>query len=144
VLLTQACYWSRNEAPYLSCRCRLSFQTLHSFSALPRPCRGLNTALHPRNKITISLSNILSLSTSSIHLSIPHLCAHHGLLNAQPLGAILTRPRKDTLEEAIQTAITRGMQTFALTKHMPRDSDDDMYPEEVRLPSSLLLFLTPN
>ncbi|KAL5328477.1 hypothetical protein ACEPPN_001976 [Leptodophora sp. 'Broadleaf-Isolate-01'] len=37
---------------------------------------------------------------------------------------------KDTLEEVIQTAISRGMQTFALTEHMPRTSDDDRYPEE--------------
>ena len=38
---------------------------------------------------------------------------------------------KDSLEEVIQTAISRGMQTFAFTEHMPRDSDDDLYPEEV-------------
>ncbi|KAE9371495.1 histidinol-phosphatase-like protein [Stipitochalara longipes BDJ] len=37
---------------------------------------------------------------------------------------------KDSLEEIIQTAISRGMQTFAFTEHMPRDSDDDLYPEE--------------
>ncbi|KAL2076154.1 hypothetical protein VTL71DRAFT_1097 [Oculimacula yallundae] len=38
---------------------------------------------------------------------------------------------KDTLEEVIQTAISRGMQTFALTEHMPRTSDEDRYPEEI-------------
>jgi hypothetical protein len=38
---------------------------------------------------------------------------------------------KDTLEEVVQSAISHGMQTFALTEHMPRDSDDDMYPDEV-------------
>jgi histidinol-phosphatase (PHP family) len=37
----------------------------------------------------------------------------------------------DTLEEVILTAIAKGMQTFALTEHMPRDSDSDLYPEEV-------------
>jgi histidinol-phosphatase (PHP family) len=43
----------------------------------------------------------------------------------------------DTLEEVILTAIAKGMQTFALTEHMPRDSDSDLYPEEV--PSLLVL-----
>jgi histidinol-phosphatase (PHP family) len=38
---------------------------------------------------------------------------------------------KDDLEEIIQTAIARGMKTFALTEHMPRESDEDLYPEEV-------------
>lgn len=37
---------------------------------------------------------------------------------------------KDNLEEVIQTAISRGFKTFALTEHMPRDSDKDLYPEE--------------
>jgi histidinol-phosphatase (PHP family) len=37
---------------------------------------------------------------------------------------------KDTLEEVVQTAIARGMRTFALTEHMPRDVED-FYPEEV-------------
>jgi histidinol-phosphatase (PHP family) len=39
---------------------------------------------------------------------------------------------KDTLEQVIEAAIACGMQTFALTEHMPRDSDNDLYPEEVR------------
>lgn len=45
---------------------------------------------------------------------------------------------KDTLEQVIQTAISRGMQTFALTEHMPRNSNSDLYPEEVHfdIPSS--------
>ncbi|QSZ34189.1 hypothetical protein DSL72_005778 [Monilinia vaccinii-corymbosi] len=38
---------------------------------------------------------------------------------------------KDTLEQVIQAAISRGMQTFALTEHMPRNSNSDLYPEEV-------------
>ncbi|PQE10283.1 histidinol phosphate phosphatase family protein [Rutstroemia sp. NJR-2017a WRK4] len=38
---------------------------------------------------------------------------------------------KDTLEQVIQTAISRGMQTFALTEHMPRNSNSDLYPEEI-------------
>jgi len=38
---------------------------------------------------------------------------------------------KDVLEEIVQTAISKGMQAFALTEHMPRDSEKDLYPEEV-------------
>lgn len=37
---------------------------------------------------------------------------------------------KDGLEEVIQTAIARGMTTFGLTEHMPRE-EKDLYPEEV-------------
>ena len=37
---------------------------------------------------------------------------------------------KDSLESMVQTAIQKGMQTFALTEHMPRE-DRDLYPEEV-------------
>ena len=37
---------------------------------------------------------------------------------------------RNTLEEMVQTAISRNMQVFALTEHMPRDSAD-FYPEEV-------------
>jgi histidinol-phosphatase (PHP family) len=39
---------------------------------------------------------------------------------------------KDSLEEVIQRAIQLNMQLFALTEHMPRDQDKDLYPEEVR------------
>jgi histidinol-phosphatase (PHP family) len=38
---------------------------------------------------------------------------------------------KDNLEEVIQTAISKGMTTFGLTEHMPRDDPKDLYPEEV-------------
>lgn len=37
---------------------------------------------------------------------------------------------KNTLEEVIQTAIAKGMKTFCLTEHMPREVED-FYPEEV-------------
>ncbi|KAK4968704.1 hypothetical protein LTR28_001742 [Elasticomyces elasticus] len=36
---------------------------------------------------------------------------------------------KNTLEEMVQAAIDKGMTTFALTEHMPRDVED-LYPEE--------------
>jgi histidinol phosphatase-like PHP family hydrolase len=42
-----------------------------------------------------------------------------------------------TLEEMIQTAISKGMKVFALTEHMPREVED-FYPEEVLIFSSLL------
>ncbi|KAF2650391.1 histidinol-phosphatase [Lophiostoma macrostomum CBS 122681] len=35
----------------------------------------------------------------------------------------------DTLEEMVQTAISKGFQSFALTEHMPRPRED-FYPEE--------------
>lgn len=38
---------------------------------------------------------------------------------------------KDSLEECIKTAIRKDFQLFALTEHMPRDSHQDLYPEEV-------------
>lgn len=41
---------------------------------------------------------------------------------------------KDQLEAIIQTAIARGFKTFALTEHMPRNSEKDLYPEEVYPP----------
>ena len=39
----------------------------------------------------------------------------------------------DTLEEVIQRAIALKMKVFAMTEHMPRDLDEDLYPEEVRV-----------
>jgi len=45
----------------------------------------------------------------------------------------------DNLEQVIQTAIARGMKTFGLTEHMPRNSDKDLYPEEVPLLSSHII-----
>jgi histidinol-phosphatase (PHP family) len=39
---------------------------------------------------------------------------------------------KDQLEEVIQCAISQGMRLFALTEHMPRNDNKDLYPEEVR------------
>jgi histidinol-phosphatase (PHP family) len=38
---------------------------------------------------------------------------------------------KDDLEVILQTAISKGFQSFAFTEHMPRQSDVDLYPEEV-------------
>jgi histidinol-phosphatase (PHP family) len=36
----------------------------------------------------------------------------------------------NTLEEVIQTVISKKMEVFAMTEHMPRD-ERDFYPEEV-------------
>ena len=43
---------------------------------------------------------------------------------------------KDNLETILQTAILKGFQLFAFTEHMPRESKDDLYPEEVCTPST--------
>ncbi|KAH7412570.1 Polymerase/histidinol phosphatase-like protein [Cadophora sp. MPI-SDFR-AT-0126] len=48
---------------------------------------------------------------------------------------------KDSLEEVIQTAISKGMHTFALTEHMPRMSDEDRYPEEISAGESVSVLL---
>lgn len=37
---------------------------------------------------------------------------------------------KNTLEEVVQRAISLGMETLAMTEHMPRE-ECDLYPEEV-------------
>lgn len=37
---------------------------------------------------------------------------------------------KNSLEEMVQTAISKGMRMYALTEHMPREVED-FYPEEV-------------
>jgi len=47
-----------------------------------------------------------------------------------------------TLEEMVQTAVSKGMKVFALTEHMPREVED-FYPEEVAIfPSVLGIRLT--
>lgn len=38
---------------------------------------------------------------------------------------------KDSLEEIVQRAIALKMRLLALTEHMPRTEDKDLYPEEV-------------
>lgn len=40
---------------------------------------------------------------------------------------------KDSLEDVIQAAISKKMQVFCLTEHMPRHKED-FYPEEVTTP----------
>lgn len=40
---------------------------------------------------------------------------------------------QDDLESIIQTAISSGMISLALTEHMPRESESDRYPDEVRV-----------
>ena len=39
----------------------------------------------------------------------------------------------DQLEKIVQEAIRQKMQVFALTEHMPRDQEEDLYPGEARL-----------
>lgn len=48
---------------------------------------------------------------------------------------------KGTLEEMVQTAISKKMKVFALTEHMPRDVED-FYPEEVVLSPSPIPLLS--
>ena len=37
---------------------------------------------------------------------------------------------ENTLEEVVQTAVSKRMDLYALTEHMPRE-EEDLYPEEV-------------
>ncbi|KAL1296968.1 hypothetical protein AAFC00_004568 [Neodothiora populina] len=46
---------------------------------------------------------------------------------------------KNTLEEMIQAAIAANMDTFALTEHIPRDTED-LYPEEVAAEELVRIF----
>ncbi|CAH0027905.1 unnamed protein product [Clonostachys rhizophaga] len=46
---------------------------------------------------------------------------------------------KDQLEDIVKHAISIGYTTMALTEHMPRYEEQDLYPEEVRRPATLLL-----
>lgn len=39
---------------------------------------------------------------------------------------------QDQLEDILRHAISMGYKTFALTEHMPRYEEQDLYPEEVR------------
>ncbi len=43
---------------------------------------------------------------------------------------------ENTLEEVVQTAVSKQMYLYALTEHMPRE-DEDLYPEEVTALSAL-------
>jgi len=61
--------------------------------------------------------------TVEVHLIYPMLCS--GLIIEFCSHAV------DTLEDIIQEAIRQNFDTFGLTEHMPRDSLNDLYPEEV-------------
>lgn len=47
---------------------------------------------------------------------------------------------KDTLEEMVEAAIAKGMIVFSLTEHMPRDCNEDLYPEEVSFAPFLAVY----
>lgn len=43
---------------------------------------------------------------------------------------------RGTLEEVVTEAIRAGFSHYGLSEHVPRYQLDDLYPEEVRAPSS--------
>lgn len=47
----------------------------------------------------------------------------------------------NTLEEMILAAIAKGMIVFSLTEHIPRDCNEDLYPEEVGFALSYLCII---
>ncbi|KAI0014717.1 histidinol-phosphatase [Xylariomycetidae sp. FL0641] len=50
---------------------------------------------------------------------------------------------KDQLEDVIQHAIRLGYTTMGLTEHMPRTSEEDLYPEELDDPQASIAALAP-
>ena len=89
---------------------------------LPFPVSQISTFSHP-----FSSSHTNPKMAFSMHSHSGQFCPGHAA---------------DSLEDVILTAIAKGMETFALTEHMPRNSDSDLYPEEVHLiscPSQILL-----
>ena len=46
----------------------------------------------------------------------------------------------DKLEEVVQEAIRQKMQILALTEHMPRNLEEDLYPGEVCVSRAILGF----
>ncbi|KAI0161884.1 histidinol-phosphatase [Hypoxylon sp. FL1284] len=50
---------------------------------------------------------------------------------------------KDQLEDIVKHAISLGFTTMGLTEHMPRDSLEDLYPEELDDPQASLAALFP-
>ena len=50
---------------------------------------------------------------------------------------------ENTLEEVVQTAVSKQMHLYALTEHMPRE-EEDLYPEEVTTLSILEEFPADN
>ena len=47
---------------------------------------------------------------------------------------------ENTLEEVVQTAVSKQMHLYALTEHMPRE-EEDLYPEEAITLSMVVDFL---
>jgi HisJ family histidinol phosphate phosphatase len=45
------------------------------------------------------------------------------------------------LEDVVLEALRQGFEVYGLTEHVPRYRTEDLYPEEVKQPSSVLLVL---
>lgn len=95
---------------YLHLRGRLTEVLLHAF---PTSQMQSVSFTHPSSSSSSSSSDM----PFSHHSHSGQFCGH----------------ATDTLEEMIQTAITRRMTVFALTEHMPREQAD-LYPDEASLP----------
>jgi hypothetical protein len=75
--------------------------------------RILRISLHDNQPITTIIKPIMAFS---MHSHSGQFCPGHA---------------KDSLEEVVVRAISLKMHLLALTEHMPRDQDADLYPEEV-------------
>ena len=67
---------------------------------------------------------------------------NHSLSKSFGLIAEFCTHAVDTLEDVIQEAIRQNFDTFALTEHMPRDTLNDLYPEEVQHTTAICCLLT--
>lgn len=97
-------------------------------SYLKRP--GIRVGIKPYQR-PVPFRNLLSLPLLYMLIMAFSMHSHS--------GQFCPGHAQNRLEEIIDTAISRGMKTFALTEHMPRDSDNDLYPEEVRLLPTIML-----
>ena len=108
-------------------------RTIRSFnfsrqSYLKRP--GIRVGIKPYQR-PVPFRNLFSLPLLYMPIMAFSMHSHS--------GQFCPGHAQNRLEEIIDTAISRGMKTFALTEHMPRDSDNDLYPEEVRLLPTIML-----
>lgn len=86
------------------------------------------------NKVISTTPSPLTYTQYTLIISSPTMPFSHHSHSGQ-----FCAHAKNTLEEVIQTAISLGMDTFALTEHIPRDSQD-LYPEEVSADELLRIF----
>lgn len=85
------------------------------------------------------MDNLTVIGASSHRQALPFLSSSHERtmpFSHHSHSGQFCDHAKNTLEEVVQTAVSKRMDLYALTEHMPRE-DDDLYPEEVTRESTL-------